>query len=955
MVFQRVCGAFVIGFFGLLAGPASAGTPSVSGGCSPGLQVVELELGQGLPLPNHYSNPTGSSVTFTGTINDNAIFGPSHVVFSLTLSAHTGQTSSEPPVVPTDFTTPLVSDHVVIDITSSATGSTVLASCDYQVTMVPPAELQDLIQVPVRWCILQGSPQAQGKAPGEILPGTKLLALIQKLNTVWVPGARIAFRPAFSSGIPVIADPIPTDNDFLNVGDIDLSGFLGSGEPALAASAGEQAWLALAPSQRGVMLVNVNRMPGPSLILGVAPAPSNALLQGGARHAALCSSPRQLLVSDLTPQFTAVVDQALYTGVTYPSGADMPHLALAHELGHVLLLGHGNGFDDDQDGVQPPANGPRLYDEYCDDWPAEDTLTPSVSCEVSSSMMQTSAGCPNLRPHQIEAARAAAKLVPGALFGASAALLGGSNVNGSLVAGETCPAPACGLPGHVYIARADLGLTQDVATLQHTLLAGVPAGIAMQYLQFLDVDGDPSSGGAPASLGFPTAFAGAELVTRVSVSRSAGGWTATPTVWRHEGGGFVEVGDPAIRAEAFGQVASDAPVPLSGTVTVSLPQLLVAGLVETPRLQALAFELGAGGALHRIPSAPDAGGLVSLAASAFPECSLFPLGAPPGEVVSIHATGLPGGQSVDLLLGDRLVSSGQTDGAGTLDDAFVVPSNTPEGLVLVTAVVRDTLFTSGCGLLVSGDALTPATTATLDPEPNGGGWNKTDVVVHLAAVEAPGGPGIAGITYSSTGAEVLAETTVAGAAADVPFGAEGESTLGFFATSSGGSVELPESAIVRIDKGAPTVAFSGNAVTYDVHELVDIECTASDAVSGVMTENCPDVSAQAYTFGLGLHTVSASAEDFAGNVGLGSTSFTVVVTHDGLCALSLQFVTNPGLQQANAMCAQLAAAEQAAADGNLTAEAGAIKAYKRIVTACWRAGFLTQAQVTILNGLADAL
>ncbi len=274
---------------------------------------------------------------------------------------------------------------------------------------------------------------------------------------------------------------------------------------------------------------------------------------------------------------------------------------------------------------------------------------------------------------------------------------------------------------------------------------------------------------------------------------------------------------------------------------------------------------------------------------------------------------------------------------------------------MVTVVIRGTLFNATCGLLISGDALTPATSATLVPAPNGGGWNKTDLVVQLAAIEAPGGPGIAGITYSAIGAQVLAEVTVAGSSAEVPFTTEGESTLDFFATSSGGALELPGTVVIRIDKSAPLVGFTGNAVTYDIDDVIDIECTASDAVSGVLSENCPDATAQAYTFGLGLHTLTASAQDFAGNVGEGSTSFTVVVTHDGLCALSLQFVTNPGLQHANAMCAQLAAAAQAVADGNPTAEAGAIKDYKRIVTAAWRAGSLTQGQVTILHGLAGAL
>ena len=72
-------------------------------------------------------------------------------------------------------------------------------------------------------------------------------------------------------------------------------------------------------------------------------------------------------------------------------------------------------------------------------------------------------------------------------------------------------------------------------------------------------------------------------------------------------------------------------------------------------------------------------------------------------------------------------------------------------------------------------------------------------------------------------------------------------------------------------------------------------CGASDPSpgSGLASDTCADVSAPAYTFSLGSHTLSASAEDVAGNVGSGSATFTVVVTFDSLKVLVARFSTNP--------------------------------------------------------------
>jgi hypothetical protein len=128
------------------------------------------------------------------------------------------------------------------------------------------------------------------------------------------------------------------------------------------------------------------------------------------------------------------------------------------------------------------------------------------------------------------------------------------------------------------------------------------------------------------------------------------------------------------------------------------------------------------------------------------------------------------------------------------------------------------------------------------------------------------------------------------------------------------------------------VTYSGNAGVYTVDQTVNITCSASDNLSGVVSTTCADISGPAYSFGLGTHSFSATATDKAGNVGTGSTTFTVQVTYASLCALTQQFITpNPDLGQS--LCAQLSAAEAAAARGNLKAKRGALKAYRNEVRA----------------------
>ena len=105
------------------------------------------------------------------------------------------------------------------------------------------------------------------------------------------------------------------------------------------------------------------------------------------------------------------------------------------------------------------------------------------------------------------------------------------------------------------------------------------------------------------------------------------------------------------------------------------------------------------------------------------------------------------------------------------------------------------------------------------------------------------------------------------------------------------------------DTSPPTITFTGNGGTYTVDQTINITCSATDAGSGVSSSSCPGASGPAYTFTPGSHTLNATATDNAGNTATATATFTIVVTHDGVCALVGQFVSQHGI--ANALCQQL--------------------------------------------------
>ena len=130
------------------------------------------------------------------------------------------------------------------------------------------------------------------------------------------------------------------------------------------------------------------------------------------------------------------------------------------------------------------------------------------------------------------------------------------------------------------------------------------------------------------------------------------------------------------------------------------------------------------------------------------------------------------------------------------------------------------------------DSAPPATTATPSGAAGSNGWYTGNVTVALAAADNAGGSGVASITYSATGAQPIAGTTVNGAGAAVAISAEGTTTLTYAATDNAGNAEAPKTLTVKLDKTPPAItcgAADGNWHAADVA----IACTAADGGSGL--------------------------------------------------------------------------------------------------------------------------
>lgn len=100
---------------------------------------------------------------------------------------------------------------------------------------------------------------------------------------------------------------------------------------------------------------------------------------------------------------------------------------------------------------------------------------------------------------------------------------------------------------------------------------------------------------------------------------------------------------------------------------------------------------------------------------------------------------------------------------------------------------------------------------------------------------------------------------------------------------------------VRRDATGPVVAYANAKSVYGIDETISIFCNASDALSGVASTTCQNITGTARSFASPTNTYSATATDVAGNTGSGSVTFTIEVTATSLGNLVAAWVPKASL------------------------------------------------------------
>lgn len=233
---------------------------------------------------------------------------------------------------------------------------------------------------------------------------------------------------------------------------------------------------------------------------------------------------------------------------------------------------------------------------------------------------------------------------------------------------------------------------------------------------------------------------------------------------------------------------------------------------------------------------------------------------------------------------------------------------------------------------VSIDKTAPTVTGTPDRSANLNGWYNGSLTVTWSGTDALSGVDTC-TSPTSYGGPDSASASVSGSCADKA-GNTGNASFGF-----------------KYDATPPVITLSGNAGTYQVDDVVSIDCTATDATSGIDLANtsCADTNAPAYSFDPGSNTIEATATDLAGNTTTASTTFTVEVTTESLKNLVDEFVSHPGL--AKSLKAKLDASK--GGRGRRT-DGGTIQAFIDQVNAL-RGSELTDEEADVLIRWAEAL
>jgi hypothetical protein len=548
---------------------------------------------------------------------------------------------------------------------------------------------KEVIQLPLRWCACEGSPAVTD--PGSLgEPDTDNVLWRRHeraTDRIWLPGAAISFRSGFTAEIrdearfPIIEDPNPPSAGGPGeLGDI-LAPSVSLTEIMVAVANCEKAWDILAKGLKvpllGPVVINIRRFVNSDGIPSSTVGRLFSLRLDPALEI-ICKDPTKVISADSA---AVLITDYFFTREDFPE--ERP---LAHELGHALFLGHGNGLDDD---------GDMMFDRFCEDDETNNDPPTVMHGTINK-------GTNLVTELQRGMSRAIAAVHPGAKKDPPARLIDGPTIADQRV--DTVRDIANSSVDILSVTMTENTVARTTS-FSHRIFGVIPLAVNNQYAVFADLDGNPATGGAPSSLDFDTGFQGAELVTRVVVRQSGGMRIVVPTVWRFQSGAFVEVADPRIRADVSTSFEVEEMLPAFDFVYIQMPNDVRGPAGTQARIQAIAQLPGATGRgpLDRLPDGQADGSLgFFLVPQNFSVCDVTPSPVQPGAMAKVEVNGLVPNRMAKVLIGDQLVATGLTDGQGNTTIQFPVPFDARPGLRLVTVGTVGSALTADCALEIAG-------------------------------------------------------------------------------------------------------------------------------------------------------------------------------------------------------------------------------------------------------------
>ena len=567
----------------------------------------------------------------------------------------------------------------------------------------PAQDLQEHLSIPIRWCAMQGSPAVENSSTVDGISTDEVLRSRHTRATVfvWMPRSGVSFRSALTnemrnrSGFPIIKDPHPPSDEGFGgpgrEGDILAPSFDKEDLSELDAAIGscKKAWEALEDQYQtnfeGIIGINIRRFVKPD------GSPSGLLGIGTSLHTVLAGTDKCEVPSTPTDYDPLMSNDGWVVVVdnTFTSQSDPYDSVLAHELGHVLFLGHGNGLDDPT-GVPPRTN--ERFDTFCD-------RQENMNAGPSTLMKPKSPVSDHLTQLQQTSARAVAKVTVGGII-----LQTGELQDGYIISDDV--SDTVGEVRDVSVDLRSLGIyyntIKGVTIISYHLVGHLPPHPYHRFLVFVDVDANPRTGGDLASLGYQTQFTGAEFVTEVLVKSQEGQTRPqiTPSVWIYRSDSFVKLPpDPRIKADITTAVLGHTGEFAYDVVSLQLPQGFVTPRPEKVRFQAVAERMG--GELDRMPDKEEYGRIIRLTKPRYPLCRAIPDTSKPDSPITIESRGFLPKRNAKIFFDHDLIGNGTLDDKGKLTVQVRTPPSAKEGRHLLVVVEENNAMTAHCALTIT--------------------------------------------------------------------------------------------------------------------------------------------------------------------------------------------------------------------------------------------------------------